>query len=132
MPPASRKPDPIDVFVGARIALRRAAMGLSQTVLAQRLGVSFQQVQKYETGANRISASRLHRLATVLATTPSAFFPPGEVDDAASEPADNWMTGLVFLTGTPEGRAVAASFPLIADREVRRSVARIVEALAAT
>ncbi len=131
MPPASRKPDPVDAFVGARIALRRAAMGLSQTALAQRLGVSFQQVQKYETGANRISASRLHRLAAVLATTPAAFFPPGEADDGSGDPADSWMTGLVFLTGTPEGRVVATSFPLIADRETRRSVARIVEALAA-
>lgn len=130
MTPASRKSDPIDVFVGARIALRRAAMGLSQTALAQRLGVSFQQLQKYESGANRISASRLHRLATVLATAPAAFFPPGETDETG-DPADTWMTGLVFLTGTPEGRTVATSFPLIADREVRRSVARIVEALAA-
>lgn len=130
MAAASRKPDPIDSFVGARIALRRAAMGLSQTVLAQRLGVSFQQVQKYETGANRISASRLHRLATVLATSPGAFFPPDE-PDGEGDPADSWMTGLVFLTGTAEGRAVATGFPLIADREVRRSVARIVEALAA-
>ena len=130
MAAASRKPDPVDAFVGARIALRRAAMGLSQTVLAQRLGVSFQQVQKYETGANRISASRLHRLAVVLATSPAAFFPPGEADETNGDPADSWMTGLVFLTGTAEGRAVATSFPLIADREVRRSVARIVEALA--
>ena len=131
MPPASRKPDPIDVFVGARIALRRAAMGLSQTALAQRLGVSFQQLQKYETGTNRISASRLHRLATVLATSPAAFFPPVGTDEAEGDPADSWMTGLVFLTGTSEGRAVATGFPLIADREVRRSLARIVEALAA-
>lgn len=131
MTDGSRKPDPVDVFVGARIALRRAAMGLSQTALAQRLGVSFQQIQKYETGANRISASRLHRLASVLGTSPAGFFPPGEIDDGSGDPADTWMTGLVFLTGTKEGRAVATSFPLIADREVRRSVARIVEALAA-
>jgi len=130
--PASRKPDPVDAFVGARIALRRTAMGLSQTALAQRLGVSFQQVQKYETGANRISASRLHRLAVVLATSPAVFFPAGETDETAGDPADSWMTGLVFLTGTSDGRMVATSFPLIADREVRRSVARIVEALAAT
>lgn len=131
MAAASRKPDPIDTFVGTRIALRRAAMGLSQTALAQRLGVSFQQVQKYEAGANRIPASRLHRLAVVLATSPAAFFPPGEAD-VSGDSADSWMTGLVFLTGTPEGRTVASSFPLIADRETRRSVARIVEALAAT
>jgi transcriptional regulator with XRE-family HTH domain len=131
MAAASRKPDPVDAFVGARIALRRMAMGLSQTALAQRLGVSFQQLQKYETGGNRISASRLHRLAVVLATTPAAFFPPGETDETSGDPADSWVTGLVFLTGTSEGRTVATNFPLIADRETRRSVARIVEALAA-
>ena len=53
--------DEVDVYVGARIGLRRSALGLSQTALAQQLGISFQQVQKYETGQNRISASRLHR-----------------------------------------------------------------------
>lgn len=132
MTDASRKPDPIDAFVGTRIALRRTAMGLSQTSLAQRLGVSFQQLQKYETGVNRISASRLHRLASVLGASPAGFFPPGASDQTTGEAADSWMTGLVFLTETKEGRSVATSFPLIADREVRRSVARIVEALAAT
>ena len=68
----------VDAYVGARISLRRSAMGLSQTALAQQLGISFQQVQKYETGQNRISASRLHRAATVLRTSVETFFPPVE------------------------------------------------------
>jgi len=120
-------PEKVDVFVGARISLRRSALGLSQTALAQQLGVSFQQVQKYETGQNRISASRLHRVATVLATSVEAFFPPVET---ARGPGDGGWEALGPLTATPDGRAVAAAWPLIEDREVRKAVARVVRALA--
>ena len=119
--------DEIDAYVGARIGLRRSALGLSQSALAQQLGISFQQVQKYETGQNRISASRLHRAATVLGTSVEAFFPPVETARALAD--DGWET-LRFLTATVDGRTVAASFPLIEDRDIRRAVARIVRALA--
>lgn len=120
-------PEKVDVFVGARISLRRSALGLSQTALAQQLGVSFQQVQKYETGQNRISASRLHRVATVLATSVEAFFPPVET---ARDAADAGWEALGPLTATPDGRAVAAAWPLIKDREVRKALARVARALA--
>lgn len=120
-------PEKVDVFVGARISLRRSALGLSQTALAQQLGVSFQQVQKYETGQNRISASRLHRVATVLATSVEAFFPPVET---ARGQADAGWEALGPLTATPDGRAVAAAWPLIEDREVRKALARVARALA--
>ena len=126
-----RAPNDIDAFVGTRIAWRRAALGLSQAALAQRLGLSFQQIQKYETGANRVSASRLHEIATVLGAPIEAFFP----DTAASAggvPVDNdWLSGLRLMTASAGGRAVAQSFPLIEDRAVRQAVACIVEALAA-
>lgn len=120
-------PEQVDAFVGARISLRRSALGLSQTALAQQLGISFQQVQKYETGQNRISASRLHRVATVLATSVEAFFPPVET---AREPADRGWEALRHIAATPDGRAVAAAWPRIGDRELRKAVARIVRALA--
>ena len=120
-------PEKVDAFVGARISLRRSALGLSQTALAQQLGISFQQVQKYETGQNRISASRLHRVATVLATSVEAFFPPVET---AREPADTGWEALRHITATPDGRVVAAAWPLIEDRGVRKAVARVVKALA--
>ncbi|MDI6625717.1 MAG: helix-turn-helix transcriptional regulator, partial [Brevundimonas sp.] len=110
-------PEKVDAFVGARISLRRSALGLSQTALAQQLGISFQQVQKYETGQNRISASRLHRVATVLATSVEAFFPPVET---ARGPVDSGWDALRNITATPDGRAVAAAWPLIEDREVRK------------
>ena len=120
-------PEEVDAFVGARISLRRSAMGLSQTALAQRIGISFQQVQKYETGQNRISASRLHRVATVLATSVEAFFPPVTT---ARDASDTGWEALRHITATAEGRAVATAFPLIEDRELRKAVARIVRALA--
>ncbi len=118
--------DEVDCYVGARISLRRSALGLSQSALAQRIGVSFQQVQKYETGQNRISASRLHRVAAVLGTSVESFFPPDE--DPSSTRAG--VQVLRSLTATADGRAVAAGFPMIADRDLRQAVARIVTALA--
>lgn len=120
--------DDVDAYVGARIGLRRSALGLSQSALAQQLGISFQQVQKYETGQNRISASRLHRAATVLGTSVESFFPP--VETARSGAADDGWAGLRSITATTDGRTVATGFPMIADREVRKAVARIVQALA--
>lgn len=119
--------DDVDAYVGARIGLRRSALGLSQSALAQQLGISFQQVQKYETGQNRISASRLHRAATVLGTSVETFFPPVETARGAVD--DGWAK-LRFITATTDGRTVATGFPMIEDREVRKAVARIVQALA--
>lgn len=66
MTAAPASPDPIDILVGARIRLRRKMQGLSQTALADAVGVTFQQVQKYERGANRVSASRLSQIAKKL------------------------------------------------------------------
>ncbi|HUK10885.1 MAG TPA: helix-turn-helix transcriptional regulator [Stellaceae bacterium] len=70
---SSGKPNPIDVHVGGRVRLRRTLLGMSQERLGQALGLTFQQVQKYERGANRIGASRLHRLSEIL-DVPVAFF----------------------------------------------------------
>ena len=116
----------VDAYVGARIGLRRSALGLSQSALAQRIGVSFQQVQKYETGQNRISASRLHRVAEVLATSVESFFPPA--GDGTS--VRGGLQTLRALSATADGRAVAAAFPMIEDRGLRQAVARIVTTLA--
>ena len=117
--------DDIDAYVGARLSLRRSALGLSQTDLARQLGISFQQVQKYETGTNRISASRLHRAAMVLGTSVESFFPP------ADQPLDTGDgTVLRALTATVDGRTVALDFPLIERAEVRKAVSRIISALA--
>jgi transcriptional regulator with XRE-family HTH domain len=123
-----RSPDRIDAMVGARIVALRAQAGLSQSQLAIRVGVSFQQIQKYETGANRVSASRLHQLATVLGAPIGSFFPSASPTTDPGAPPD-WRE-LRFLTASVEGRSVAAGFGLIDDREVRRALAVIVGALA--
>lgn len=123
----------LDVHVGSRIAARRAALGLSQTALAQTVGVTFQQVQKYESGTNRVSASRLHAIAEALAVPIATFFPRSRVPkDAASEfDLDPQLDlKLRLMLGMAEGRAVLAGFPVIADGSTRKALARIVEALA--
>lgn len=72
--PDAEGPDPVDIHVGTRVRLRRTLLGLSQSALGQKLGLSFQQVQKYERGANRISASMLHHLAGILDVPVSFLF----------------------------------------------------------
>src|SRR5712675_3034312 len=75
-------PNPIDVHVGGRIRMRRLLLGMNQETLARALGLTFQQVQKYEGGANRVSASRLSQIAEVLGVTIAYFFTDLEADGA--------------------------------------------------
>lgn len=113
----------IDLAVGRRIAARRAALGLSQTALARELGISFQQVQKYETGANRVSASRLHQAATALGCSVADFFPPG--------PGLQGEVDLVHpVLTSAEGRGLAEAFARIADAGARRALTRVAQAMA--
>ena len=121
----ARAPEPLDAMVGARIASRRTALGLSQTALGELVGVSCQQVQKYEGGQNRISASRLHHLALALGLPVEAFFPerPGEAENAE-------LSLMRSMAATPEGRAMADGFSRIEDRSVRQALTRLVEVLA--
>ena len=108
----------VDIWVGRAVAHQRQQLGLSQSALASALGISFQQVQKYEAGANRLSAGRLFRLAQILNCPIASFFPPSE---AQSE---------VPTAISPEARQMMMSYSRIEDRGVRRSIGRIVEALA--
>jgi transcriptional regulator with XRE-family HTH domain len=78
-------PDPIDVYVGTQIRTRRLLLGLNQEELAQRLGLTFQQVQKYESGANRVSASRLWEIAAILKMPIAYFFPADQGPDQPNE-----------------------------------------------
>jgi transcriptional regulator with XRE-family HTH domain len=124
---SARKADPqLDAALGARIAARRQGLGLSQAALAARIGVSFQQLQKYESGANRISASRLHHLARALGAPVGDFFPDGGADG----PAGVLPPGLAELVGTTEGRRLAACFPRIPGPAARRALVHLAEALA--
>lgn len=86
--PKTGKPNPIDVHVGSRVRLRRTLLGMSQEKLGEAIGLTFQQVQKYERGANRIGASRLFDLSRVL-DVPVSFFFDDMSEDAAASPVDD-------------------------------------------
>ncbi|WP_448205291.1 helix-turn-helix domain-containing protein [Azospirillum sp. sgz302134] len=90
--PKTGKPNPIDVHVGSRVRLRRTLLGMSQEKLGEAIGLTFQQVQKYERGANRIGASRLFDLSRVL-DVPVSFFFDDMPAEAASAPVDDDEAG---------------------------------------
>ncbi len=117
----------IDVAVGSRVRTRRKLLGMSQIGLAEKIGVTFQQVQKYEKGTNRIGSSRLAQIAAVLGTSPASLFGEGEAEVA---PRSLEMTAIEDLIGTAEGAALNRAFLKIKDPKVRRSVVALVKALA--
>lgn len=85
--PRADKPNPVDVHVGSRVRLRRTLLGMSQEKLGEAIGLTFQQVQKYERGANRIGASRLYDLSRVLDVPVSFFFDDMPADVTGERPA---------------------------------------------
>jgi len=117
----ARRTEDIDLWVGSRIGELRREKGLSQSALASALGLSFQQIQKYEAGLNRVSAARLYQLAQLLDCTVAAFFP---LQGASVSPA----SGAMNLTA--EQKALLHAFPRIDSAGLRRSVLEVVEALA--
>jgi transcriptional regulator with XRE-family HTH domain len=126
-----RAPNPIDRHVGLRIRLRRKELGVSQERLADSIGLTFQQVQKYERAANRVSASKLWEMARVLKTSISYFY-EGLGDPATAESAPNpgdRQSVHDFLL-TPEGMELAAAFPRIKRPRVRRRILDLARALA--
>jgi transcriptional regulator with XRE-family HTH domain len=110
-------PNPIDVHVGGRIRMRRLLLGMNQETLANALGLTFQQVQKYEGGANRVSASRLSAMAEILGVPISYFFGDLRSDDAELSPEDRqWREYLQ----RPETMEVIRLYYAIPDPKVRR------------
>jgi transcriptional regulator with XRE-family HTH domain len=128
---AERSPNPIDVHVGARVRMRRKMKGISQEALAGKLKLTFQQVQKYERGTNRISASKLYEIARALDVTIAEFFEG--LDDPRSEGgmSENPMPFVHELMLTPEGSELAAAFGKIKRGRVRTRLVQLVKALAA-
>ncbi len=130
-------PNPIDVHVGGRVRLRRTLMGMSQERLGELLGLTFQQVQKYERGANRVGASRLFDLARVLEVPVSYFFEEMSDDTQAASPRH-----MVHATEDPpvafddvmvqrETLELVRAYYRIPDPEVRHRVQDLAKALAA-
>ena len=129
-----KPPNNIDVHVGSRVRLRRMMIGMSQEKLGEKLGLTFQQVQKYEKGTNRIGASRLHRMAEILDVPVQFFFEdaPGQHGGAESaglsesEPAPYVLD---FVSST-EGLQLNRAFTRITSPAVRRKVLELIKALA--
>jgi transcriptional regulator with XRE-family HTH domain len=120
-----KTPNPIDRHVGARIRMQRMVRGLSQTKLGKEVGVTFQQVQKYEKGVNRVGASRLQRIANVLKVAPDFFF-----DGASAKAVTGISKEITLIDGfasSREGVALSKAFTKISDQKMRRSIVSLVE-----
>lgn len=129
-----KKPNPIDSHVGSRVRLRRMMLGMSQEKLGERLGITFQQIQKYEKGSNRIGASRLQHIASVLTVPVSFFFEnaPGHVGTAAHNGhGDSQSTfDMVGFLSSSEGLQLNRAFVRIGDPKLRRRIVELVRAIA--
>lgn len=124
----SNPPNPIDVEVGSKIRGQRRMRGISQGALAAALGISFQQVQKYEKGSNRVSASRLVAIAAIFKMPASYFFPgpASNADDDVGHSADE----LVRFIETEEGRDLNLAFARISNISLRKKVVGVIKAIA--
>ncbi|BDA87078.1 transcriptional regulator [Aureimonas sp. SA4125] len=127
-----KKPNPVDTHVGSRVRLRRTMLGMSQEKLGEALGITFQQIQKYEKGSNRIGASRLQRITEVLNVPVSFFFEdvPGALTDGAGglgEPSG--PDYVVDFLSTAEGLQLNRAFVKISDPKVRRRIIDLVRSL---
>jgi len=117
----------IDIDVGQRIRGRRKLLGMTQSALAEGLGITFQQIQKYEKGTNRVGSSRLQHIATILGTTPSALF--GEqIDGVASTIPE--LGAIDDVLGSAEGLALNKAFVAIKNPAIRKSIVSLVKVLA--
>lgn len=121
--------DPIDVHVGARVRQRRVLLGLSQSKLGQNIGVTFQQMQKYESGANRISASRLWRLSRDLGVPVQYFFDemPGENGTPAA--VESTPGAGEVSTSARESLELLRGYYAIQDAELRRTIRQMIKAI---
>jgi len=132
---AGKKPNPVDTHVGSRVRLRRMLLGMSQERLGESMGLTFQQVQKYEKGVNRIGASRLFQISKILDVPVQFFFEeapnvgePGQASGLAEPDSEAFI--LEFLNSR-EGLELNRAFVKIADSKVRKSVVDLVRALGA-
>jgi transcriptional regulator with XRE-family HTH domain len=123
-----KDPDLVDRHVGSRLRLLRMQAGMSQEALGKRLGLTFQQVQKYEKGQNRIGASRLYQLSRIL-RAPVGFFFEGLPDETEAGAAVS-SPSLGFLS-TSEGYELNLAFSRIRDAGARRKIVELVQSLAA-
>jgi transcriptional regulator with XRE-family HTH domain len=122
-----KSPNPVDAHVGRRIRMRRMILNLSQTDLGEKSGITFQQIQKYEKGANRVSASRLQEFAKML-DVPVSFFFEGLTNGAKLKNAPEDLAQQ--LLATRDGIELTKAFISIDDKPLRRSIVNMVEEVA--
>ena len=123
-------PNPVDRHVGSRVRMRRLMLGISQTKLGEKLGLTFQQVQKYEKGTNRMGSSRLHQTANILKVPVTFFFEdaPGQLKLDGNTPSPNYVSD--FLA-TKDGLTRTKAFTQIKDATLRRVIVDLVGDIAA-
>jgi len=130
---AKKAPNPIDKHVGSRVRMRRMMLNMSQEKLGDALGLTFQQVQKYEKGTNRIGASRLQQIAHILQVPVEFFFEgapslPASGNGAKDAPSASYVSD--FLA-TSEGLSLTKAFTRIKEPKLRRRIVDLVEEIAA-
>lgn len=116
-----KTPSPVDVQIGGRIRLRRKMLNISQERLAEAVGVTFQQIQKYEKGSNRVGGSRMQRIAEVLGTQVGFFF---ETVTPEGNPQEN---EIIAFAGTSDGLELIRVFGKIESQKARRSIINIAQ-----
>jgi transcriptional regulator with XRE-family HTH domain len=125
-----RAASPLDYHLGARLRTRRLLLGITQEQLGEAVGVTFQQVQKYELGLNRISASRLFEFATALGVTIQSFYEDAPAAGLETIAAMNDSNALLEVLQSREGLALTVAFAQIRDPKLRNSVVEFVRSLA--
>ena len=128
-------PNPIDKHVGSRVRMRRILLGMSQEKLGEALSLTFQQVQKYEKGTNRIGASRLQQISKTLNVPPAYFFdgaPSFEDGQLVATAAEDGSTYVVDFLSTTEGLLLNRGFARIQDAKIRKRIVDLVTTLAGT
>ena len=127
-----KSPDLTDKHVGTRVRMRRLMLGLSQTKLADALGLTFQQIQKYEKGTNRISASKLQQIASALQVPIPFFFEglPGPSNKPAKKDGTFLSSDVFQFMATSDGLSLAQSFTRIRSPKLRHCIVSVVETLA--
>ena len=131
----SKEPNPIDRHVGNRVRMQRNLLCMSQEKLGEALGITFQQVQKYEKGVNRISASRLQQIAQILNAPPSFFFQnaPGQADNGAAPAGFSDMASSQYVVdslSTSEGLQLNRAFARISEPKTRKRIVELVATIA--
>jgi transcriptional regulator with XRE-family HTH domain len=131
-PMIKKAPNPIDKHVGSRVRMRRLVLGMTQEKLSDGLGLTFQQVQKYEKGTNRIGASRLQHIAHILQVPVPFFFEgvphlPGQPEGIGDVPLRDYV---VDFLATTDGLALTKAFMRIKQPSLRRRIVALVEEIA--